>query len=128
MYAYDVINCITNNSNEYLAQFWKFYRGDGLKFNSILYMRYEDLLKDCVDLTKTDRSTVHDWYPTEASIELKKGVYLSSRLISEIIFGFDVFGSDPYFQIIIQEIIAIDGTLCSIWWSLSFNFNIGRLH
>jgi hypothetical protein len=30
LYAYNLVNCFTNTSNEYVSQFWKFYRGTGL--------------------------------------------------------------------------------------------------
>jgi hypothetical protein len=31
MYAYNLVNCVANNSNKYVTQFWRFYRGEGLQ-------------------------------------------------------------------------------------------------
>jgi hypothetical protein len=73
MYAYNMINCLTNNSNEYISQFWNFYRGPGLLSsmkdkdhgiqNDVIrssgpsspstndYLRFKDLHLACPNLT-----------------------------------------------------------------------------
>jgi hypothetical protein len=57
MYAYDLINCITNSTNQNVREFWKFYHGPGIKSvmlgnpSTTTYLRFNDLLTRCPNLT-----------------------------------------------------------------------------
>jgi hypothetical protein len=83
MYAYNLVNCVTNNSNKYVSQFWKFYRGQGLqkkKFgypgmikdrkSTVDYFRFTDLNSNCPNLNASSVDFPGQTIPFENDLEV----------------------------------------------------------
>jgi hypothetical protein len=80
MYAYDVINCVTNNTKGLVSQFWRFYGGTGFfrkhQKSTESFIRFQDLGQDCVDLSKAYERRIY----SNNHIQFKKGISVSSRV------------------------------------------------
>jgi hypothetical protein len=89
MYPFNLVNCVTNNSNEYVSQFWKFYRGAGLprgrprilmiKFNTRTteeYLRFKDLQSICPNINVSFMRQPRNLIPLEDGLLVSSGFYL----------------------------------------------------